>query len=121
MAWDYTQMERQGCFLPIVEASCRYRAPARYDEEITVTTYVIAVKRRTLRMGYTVTRKEAAQDAANDTASDAPNDTAGDAAQDAAKQTLLATGETYQIVVGPDKRPRTLPDAIFALFAPQGD
>ena len=90
---DYTQMEQQGCFLPIVEAHCRYVSPAHYDEEITVTTYVVAVKRRTLRMGYRVTRREEA------------------------KEITLATGETYQLVVGPDKRPRTLPDAIFALFS----
>ena len=87
---DYTQMEQQGYFLPIVEAHCRYIAPARYDEEITVTTYVIAAKRRTLRMGYTVTRGEA----------------------------TLATGETYQIVIGLDKRPRALPDNLYALFSP---
>lgn len=87
---DYTQMEQQGYFLPIVEAHCRYISPARYDEEIVVTTYVIAARRRTLRMGYTVTRGEA----------------------------TLATGETYQIVIGLDKRPRALPDTFYALFSP---
>lgn len=86
---DYTQMEKQGYYLPIVEAHCRYLAPALYDEEITVTACVTAARRRTLRMGYTVTRGE----------------------------TTLATGETYQLVVGPEKRPRTLPDNFYALFS----
>lgn len=86
---DYTLMEQQGYFLPIVEAHCRYLSPARYDEEIVVTAHVVAAKRRTLRMGYRVTR--------------------GD--------TLLAEGETYQIVVGPDKKPRALPPSLYAIFS----
>jgi len=86
---DYPRLEQLGYFLPIVEAHVRYIAPACYDDEVVVSTTMIAVKRRTLRMGYTVTRGE----------------------------TLLATGETYQIVVGPDKRPRVLPGSIVDLFS----
>jgi hypothetical protein len=33
------------------------------------------------------------------------------------EETILATGETYQIVMGPDKRPRSLPESLFILFA----
>ena len=35
----YSQMEKDHkCILPVVEASCRYRAPARYDDEILIET-----------------------------------------------------------------------------------
>lgn len=87
---DYTSMEAQGCFLPIIEVQCRYRASARYDEEIAVTTYVIERTRRTLRIGYRAQRGE----------------------------TLLAEGETLQMLVGRDGKPRTFPEEIARLFDP---
>ena len=35
----YSQLETEHeCILPVVEASCRYRAPARYDDEILIET-----------------------------------------------------------------------------------
>ncbi|MCS6775082.1 MAG: thioesterase family protein [Chloroherpetonaceae bacterium] len=87
---DYQAMEDAGYFLPVVEARCRYRAPARYDEEVTVTVHVVEHTRRTLRMGYRVTREA----------------------------TLLAEGETLQVLVGPDGRPRTFPPDLLQRFAP---
>lgn len=85
---DYNAMEAAGYFLPVVEARCRYRAPARYDDEITITVRLVERTRRTLRMGYRVLR-----------------DT-----------TLLAEGETYQMLTGPDGKPRTFPPDIRDLF-----
>jgi acyl-CoA thioester hydrolase len=85
---DYGAMEAAGYFLPIIEARCRYRAPARYDDEIVIAVRVLDETRRTLRMGYRVTREE----------------------------TLLAEGETLQMLVGPDGRPRIFPADIAALF-----
>jgi acyl-CoA thioester hydrolase len=85
---DYNAMEASGYFLPVVETRCRYRAPARYDDEITVAVQLLERTRRTLRMGYRVTR--------------------GD--------TLLAEGETYQMLIGADGKPRTFPPDIAALF-----
>jgi len=29
---------KDGCFIAVAEAKCRYRAPVRYDEEVTVRT-----------------------------------------------------------------------------------
>ena len=36
----YKALEAQGVFLTVSEAYCRYRAPARYDEIVTVRTWV---------------------------------------------------------------------------------
>src|SRR5437868_11023388 len=38
LGWTYREMEAEGVLLPVVEAHCEYRRPARYDEEIEVRT-----------------------------------------------------------------------------------
>jgi acyl-CoA thioester hydrolase len=35
---SYADLERQGIFFVCVKAEIRYRAPARYDDEVTLTT-----------------------------------------------------------------------------------
>jgi acyl-CoA thioester hydrolase len=37
---SYADLERDGIFFAVVKAEVRYRAPARYDEELTLTTRV---------------------------------------------------------------------------------
>lgn len=36
--WSYREMEDEGVVLPVIEASCQYRRPARYDDEIAILT-----------------------------------------------------------------------------------
>src|SRR6201987_2314265 len=36
--WTYREMEVEGFSLPVVEAQCAYRQPARYDDELDVRT-----------------------------------------------------------------------------------
>ncbi|SVD84182.1 uncharacterized protein METZ01_LOCUS437036, partial [marine metagenome] len=38
IGWTYRQMESAGISLPVIEAHCEYRKPARYDDELEVTT-----------------------------------------------------------------------------------
>jgi acyl-CoA thioester hydrolase len=38
---SYADLERQGIFFVVVKAEVRYKTPARYDEELTLTTRVI--------------------------------------------------------------------------------
>lgn len=38
---SYADLERQGVFFVVVKVECRYKAPARYDEELTLLTRVI--------------------------------------------------------------------------------
>jgi len=40
---NYGAMESEGVFLPVVEASCRYRAPVRYDDLLEVETVLSEV------------------------------------------------------------------------------
>ena len=36
--WTYRDMEAEGVWLPVIEAHCDYRQPARYDDDIEVRT-----------------------------------------------------------------------------------
>jgi acyl-CoA thioester hydrolase len=38
LGWNYREMEEGGVLLPVIEATCNYRRPARYDDEIEVRT-----------------------------------------------------------------------------------
>ena len=38
MGHSYADLERQGVFFVVVKAEIRFRAPARYDDELTLTT-----------------------------------------------------------------------------------
>ncbi len=47
---------RFGLRLPVAEAQVRYRAPARYDDLLTVETSLAEVKRASARFGYRIVR-----------------------------------------------------------------
>jgi acyl-CoA thioester hydrolase len=38
LGWTYREMEESGILLPVIEAQCEYRAPARYDDEVEIRT-----------------------------------------------------------------------------------
>ena len=38
---SYADLEREGFLFVVVRVDCRYKAPARYDEELTLTTRVV--------------------------------------------------------------------------------
>ncbi|PIE54306.1 MAG: acyl-CoA thioester hydrolase [Dethiosulfovibrio peptidovorans] len=48
----YARWEAEGIFLPVVEASCRYKSPARYDEELALHTQVEQVKPHSVTFRY---------------------------------------------------------------------
>lgn len=37
---SYREMEQEGVFLPVVEATCHYKSPARYDALLTIKTSI---------------------------------------------------------------------------------
>jgi acyl-CoA thioester hydrolase len=53
---SYGAMEAAGIFMPVTEASCRYRAPAHFEEELAVETSVGAAGRARVRFDYVVRR-----------------------------------------------------------------
>ena len=52
----YSELERDGLFLAVADASLRYHAPARYDDLVRVETRVEEVRSRTVTFGYLITR-----------------------------------------------------------------
>jgi acyl-CoA thioester hydrolase len=38
LGWSYREMEGTGIYLPVIEAHCEYRQPARYDDDIEIST-----------------------------------------------------------------------------------
>ena len=86
---SYREMEAEGLSLPVVEATCRYVAPARYEDLLAVGIEVPAVTRVTLTFRYQVTRE-------------------GESA-------VLCTGSTVHACLGRGGRPARLPDWVAAL------
>ena len=54
----YTQFEEQGLGLAVIEASCRYRKPSRYDDELKIITSIDHMTSRSARFSYQVYRGE---------------------------------------------------------------
>src|ERR1035437_5381287 len=81
---NYKRMEiEEGCGIAVVEAKARYKAPARYDEELIVETSVVSVRGPVIRFGYRILRAE--------------------------DRVLLCEGETVHVVVGRDMKRRPMP------------
>ncbi|MGD2136269.1 MAG: thioesterase family protein [Gemmatimonadales bacterium] len=92
---SYRQLEEQGIRLPVVEATLRYRAAARYDDLLTVRCWVRDVASRRVCFGYAVERP--------------------------ADGTLLATAQTALIAVDSSYAPTILPPDMRAKLVPVSD
>ena len=75
--------------LPVVEATCRYRAPARYDDQILIETRPALLRGSVLKFAYRILRQ---------------------ASQDGEEPKLLAEGETVHVVCDADLNKMPLPD-----------
>ena len=81
---DYKTMEQEeGCWIAVVEATARYKAPARYDDELIVQTRVLMVRGPVIRFGYRIVR--------------------------VADHHLLCEGETVHVVLGRDMKKCAIP------------
>ncbi|WP_260740342.1 acyl-CoA thioesterase [Tunturiibacter lichenicola] len=84
MGLDYKRMEaEEGCGIAVVDVHVKYRAPARYDDELVVETRLLASRGAVIRFGYKVLR--------------------------VADGVLLCEGETVHVVVGKDMKKQSLP------------
>ena len=55
---DYRRMEEDGLFLVVVSAQCRYHAPARYDDVLTLRTTLARITPAKLEHHYELRRDE---------------------------------------------------------------
>jgi acyl-CoA thioester hydrolase len=54
--WSYREMEKDGLSLPVIEAHCEYRQPARYDDEIEIVTGGTLLTPVRIRFDYEIRR-----------------------------------------------------------------
>jgi acyl-CoA thioester hydrolase len=50
----YAEIEGRGFHFPVIEVTCRYHKPARYDDAIAIETQLTRVSRATLSFSYTI-------------------------------------------------------------------
>ena len=59
MGLDYKRMEIEDeCGLAVAEATCRYKAPARYDDVLIVKTRILEVRGSVVKFGYEIVREK---------------------------------------------------------------
>jgi acyl-CoA thioester hydrolase len=88
---SYRAIEESGVRLPVVEAQCRYREPARYDDALVLETGVARLSRASVEFHYRVVRE--------------------------ADGRLLAAGRTLHCFLDPSGRPTRAPEALTELLS----
>ncbi len=89
LGFSYSVLETEHeCILPVVEATCRYRSPARYDDRILIETRPALLRGSVLKFAYRILCKAA----------------------DGAEPTLLAEGETVHVVCDDQMNKKPLPE-----------
>lgn len=92
MGLNYKQMEEEeGCGISVVDVHARYRAPARYDDELVIETQLLAARGAVIKFGYRILR--------------------------VADGVLLCEGETVHVCVGKDMKKMCLPPKYAERFA----
>jgi acyl-CoA thioester hydrolase len=54
----YKEMEEMGIFMPVLESGCKYKVPAKYDDDIEVVTHIAYYKNASLRFEYRIQRSD---------------------------------------------------------------
>jgi len=90
-AWalPYSEIEDQGLILPVTETYLRYKAPAGYDDLLTIATSLVELKKVSCRFHYRITRL-----------------------REDGREQLLVRGFTKHACVGRDGRLTPFPPAI---------
>jgi acyl-CoA thioester hydrolase len=89
LGFSYATVEKRGIFLPVREATCRYLAPARYDDLIHIRTGLASQSRASLSFVYEITNEGGL---------------------------VLTRGSTQHAVVNAQGKPVRVPDWLSALF-----
>jgi len=93
--FNYRDMELEdGVYLAVAESQCRYRSPARFDDEVIVKTWIENAHSRLVAFGYEMRLAE------------------GDR--------ILATGTTRHIFVNCDMQRTRMPAKYHAMFGLEG-
>ena len=58
LGMPYLECERNNLYLPVIKVSCEYKVPARYDDLVTVHTWIESLQAVRLFFGYEVRRED---------------------------------------------------------------
>jgi len=90
LGFSYRDMEQNdGYFIAVVDARCRYKAPAHYDDEVVVRTWLKNIRESVIHFGYELVRADG---------------------------TLIAEGETTHIVTDAEMKKALLPEKYMKAF-----
>lgn len=93
LGFQYRDMERDdNCHIAVADLHIRYKAPAYYDDELVVRTWLSDVRQSLLQFRYQIVRL--------------------------GEQQVLAEGETTHLVVDDKFKRRALPQKYLAAFRP---
>jgi len=89
--FNYRDMEAEdGIYLAVAEANCRYRSPARFDDEIVIKSWIERAASRMVTFAYEMRMADSGRQ--------------------------LATGYTRHVFVSREMRPAQLPAKYHAMF-----
>jgi len=92
--WSYREMELEGFSLPVIEAHCDYKQPARYDDDLEISTTGALISPVRLRFDYEIARSE--------------------------DRATLVVGHTVHASLDRDGKPRRLPARASDIFGGRG-
>ena len=58
LGYPYKRIEEENTWLPVAEAHCKYKTPARYDDLLVIRTWCSLLKASTVEMSYEIIKKE---------------------------------------------------------------
>lgn len=86
----YGDVEKSGLLLPVVDASCQYRAPAKYDDLLNIRATLSEVRRASLEFTYEVLKEGSTE--------------------------ILSTGRTRHACITQEGRPTAFPQDLLDLL-----
>ncbi len=87
---SYAEVEKRGIYLPVREASCRYRIPAHYDDQLSIQVGISEWKRASIKFIYDIYKND--------------------------REQLIASGFTEHACVNKNGRPVRVPEWLKEIF-----
>jgi acyl-CoA thioester hydrolase len=83
---SYSELEKENIFLAVVEAHCKYKSPAMFDDLLIVKTWLSKMKYASVVFSYEIFRKD--------------------------EEDLIVKGHTTLACLDVNKKPRAIPDEV---------
>jgi len=86
----FVKWQESDFIFPVIECRLRYKAPARYDDLLTIETWLTSLERIRLNFAYRILNEK----------------------------NLLVEAETFHVCTSLDEKPKRLPDQLCSLLRP---